>query len=179
MQRIVILGNAGSGKSTLARQLGQRLGVPVVHLDRLFWEPDWIEADTTLFRQRVREAVASDTWVCEGNYARKTFDLRLPRADLVIWLDTPRPTCLRRVILRSLLNRPRPDLPQGCRERIDKAFFEFLKYVWTFDRDYRPFIDQVRLAVAAQVPVIHLRDARDRAAFLASAGCDRSLISSE
>ncbi len=179
MQRIVILGNAGSGKSTLARQLGQRLGLPVVHLDRLFWEPGWIEAPTALFRQRVNDAVAGDSWVCEGNYARKTFDLRLPRADLVIWLDTPRLTCLRRVMLRSLLNRPRADLPDGCRERLDKAFLDFLKYVWTYDADYRPGIEQVRLAVAPQVPVLHLRDAAACARFLAGLGCDPALISGE
>ena len=102
MQRIVILGNAGSGKSTLARQIGARLGVPVVHLDTLFWETGWVEPDAETFRTRVRNAVAGEAWVCEGNYARRTFDLRLPRADLVIWLDTPRLTCLKRVILRRL-----------------------------------------------------------------------------
>lgn len=84
MQRIVILGNGGSGKSTLARLLGERLDLPVVHLDKLFWEPGWAEPDAQQFRERVREAVAGDAWVCEGNYARRTFDLRLPRADLVI-----------------------------------------------------------------------------------------------
>ena len=86
MQRIVILGNAGSGKSTLARDLGRRLNLSVVHLDRLFWEPNWVEADNEVFRARVRQAIASDRWVCEGNYARRTFDLRLPRADLIICL---------------------------------------------------------------------------------------------
>ena len=168
MQRIVILGNAGSGKSTLARTLGERLGLPVVHLDRLFWSPGWVEPDAEQFRTRVREAVAPDAWVCEGNYARRTFDLRLPRADLIIWLDTPRLTCFTRVILRSALKRPRPDMAAGCTDRIDRAFLTFLKFVWTFDRSYRPGIEAVRLAVAPRVPVAHLRGSRQIEAFLGS-----------
>ena len=168
MQRIVILGNAGSGKSTLARQIGERLGAPVVHLDTLFWEAGWVEPDAETFRSRVRDAVAGDAWVCEGNYSRRTFDLRLPRADLVIWLDTPRLTCLKRVIMRSVLNRPRPDLPAGCTERLDRAFVEFLKFVWTFDRGYRPGIEANRQAVGPQVPVVRLCGGRQIAAFLTS-----------
>lgn len=166
MQRIVILGNAGSGKSTLARALGQRLGLPVVHLDNLFWEPGWVEPDAEQFRERMRAALATDAWVSEGNYARRTFDLRLPRADLVIWLDTPRWTCLRRVIVRSLLNRPRPDLAEGCREKLDREFLTFLKFVWQFDRGYRPGIEGVRLKVGPQVPVVHLRGNRQVAGFI-------------
>lgn len=168
MQRIVILGNAGSGKSTLARRLGKRLGLPVVHLDRLFWAPGWVEPDALEFRQRVGEAVAGQVWVCEGNYARRTFDLRLPRAELIIWLDTPRLTCLLRVILRSVLNRPRADLPAGCREKLDKTFLEFLKFVWCFERDYRPGIESMRLAIGPQVPVIHLRSAAQVNAWLST-----------
>ncbi|MBM3104439.1 AAA family ATPase [Pseudomonas sp. V1] len=166
MPRIVILGNSGSGKSTLARALAKRLGVPVVHLDRLFWEPGWTEPDAQAFRARVTTAVAADAWICEGNYARRTFDLRLPRAQLVIWLDTPRLTCLARVAMRSALNRPRADMPVGCSEKLDREFLNFLKYVWRFDRDYRPSIEAVRLTVGPQVPVIHLRGARQIAAFL-------------
>ncbi|NVZ83501.1 AAA family ATPase [Pseudomonas yamanorum] len=168
MQRIVILGNAGSGKSTLARAIGERLGLPVVHLDSLFWSPGWVEPDAEQFRTRVRDAVAPDAWVCEGNYARRTFDLRLPRADLIIWLDTPRLTCFTRVLVRSALNRPRPDLPAGCTEKLDREFLTFLKYVWTFDRGSRPRIEAVRLAVGPQVPVVHLRDGREIEEFLGS-----------
>lgn len=166
VQRIVILGNAGSGKSTLARALGKRLGVPVVHLDTLFWEPGWVEPDAVQFRERVREAVATGAWICEGNYARRTFDLRLPSADLIIWLDTPRMTCLTRVIVRSVLNRPRPDLPAGCREKLDRAFLAFLKFVWQFDHGYRQGIDAVRMTIGPKVPTVHLRGKRKIAAFL-------------
>ncbi|MGE8349413.1 MAG: AAA family ATPase [Pseudomonas protegens] len=166
MQRIVILGNAGSGKSTLARELGRRLQLPVVHLDRLFWEPGWVEADNEVFRSRVRQAVCGDAWICEGNYSRRTFDLRLPRADLIIWLDIHRTTCLRRVMLRSLLNRPRADLPVGCSEKLNGEFLKFLNFVWNFDRVNRPGIEAVRLAIGPQVPVVHLRSAREVGAFV-------------
>ncbi|WP_454238362.1 AAA family ATPase [Pseudomonas sp. AP3_22 TE3818] len=166
MQRIVILGNAGSGKSTLARTLGKRLGLPVVHLDTLFWEPGWVEPDAVQFRARVSAAIAADSWICEGNYARRTFDLRLPRADLIIWLDTPRLTCFARVILRSVLNRPRPDLAAGCAEKLDRAFLTFLEFVWNFDRGYRPGIEAVRLAMGPRIPVVHLRNSRQIATFL-------------
>lgn len=118
------------------------------------------------FRERVRDAVATDAWVCEGNYARRTFDLRLPNADLIIWLDTPRLTCLARVIVRSLMNRPRPDLPAGCREKLDRAFLTFLKFVWRFDHGYRQGIDAVRMAIGPKVPTVHLRGNRQIAAFL-------------
>lgn len=166
MQRIVILGNAGSGKSTLARALGSHLGLPVVHLDTLFWEPNWVESDSEIFRRRVRDAIAFDTWVCEGNYSRRTFDLRLPRADIVIWLDTPRWTCLLRVITRSFMKLPRADLAAGCKEKHDWEFVKFLKYVWQFDQANRPGIEAMRLATGPQVPVVHLCGTQQISAFL-------------
>lgn len=168
MQRIVILGNAGSGKSTLARALGKRMTLPVVHLDTLFWEPGWVEPDAEQFRARVRKALTPEAWICEGNYARRTFDLRLPRTDLIIWLDTSRLTCFTRVIRRSVMNRPRPDLAAGCTEKLDRAFLTFLNFVWNFDRGYRPGIEAVRLAIGPQIPVMHLRGSRQIRAFLDS-----------
>ncbi len=136
------------------------LGLPVVHLNRLFWEPGWVEPDAEQFRARVSAAVAPKAWVCEGNYARRTFDLRLPGADLIIWLDTPRLTCFTRVIRRSVMNRPRPDLPAGCSEKIDRAFLTFLHFVWNFDRGYRPGIEAARQAIGPHITTLHLRGSR-------------------
>jgi adenylate kinase family enzyme len=166
VQRIVIVGNAGSGKSTLARILGRRLGLPTTHLDALFWQAGWVKPDAEVFRARVREAVRGDAWVCEGNYDQRTFDLRLPRADLVIWMDTPRLICLARVILRNVLDRPRTDIPADCRERLDREFLTFLRYVWNFDRTYRPRIEAGRLAHGPTIPVVRLRSAREVSRFV-------------
>lgn len=168
MQRIVILGNAGSGKSTLARQIGERLHLPVVHLDKLFWGPGWSKPEPEVFRARVGAAVAGAGWVCEGNYYRQTFDLRLPKSDLVVWLNTPRTTCLRRVVLRSVLNRPRPDLPAGCTERLDAEYLSFLRYIWNFDRNSRPAIEAERAIRGPLVPVVNLSGARQITQFLDS-----------
>ena len=174
MQRIVILGNAGSGKSTLAREAGERLHLPVVHLDKLFWGPGWSKPQYEVFRARVGEAVSGDGWVCEGNYYRQTFDLRLPRADLVVWLNTPRVTCLRRVALRSALNRSRPDLPTGCREKLDAEFLSFLRYIWNFDRDVRPSIEEERLMRGPLVPMVGLRGTRQISEFVSSLARQKS-----
>jgi adenylate kinase family enzyme len=169
MRRIVILGNAGSGKSTLARRLGERLRLPVVHLDVLFWEPGWTEPDNDAFRARVSAAIASDAWVCEGNYLSRTFDLRLPRAELVIWMDTPRLACVRRIIVRSALAKPRADLAAGCEEGLfGTDFLPFLAYTWNYDRKSRPRLEVARQAMAPDIPVVHLRDRRQIDAFLDS-----------
>jgi adenylate kinase family enzyme len=173
-RRIVILGNAGSGKSTLARRLGGRLGLPVIHLDALFWNPGWTEPDAEVFRAKVREAVTGDDWVSDGNYLSRTFDLRLPRADLVIWLDTPRRTCMARVIWRTLRGGRREDLADGCREQVDAHYLEFLRYTWNFDRKSKPRLEAARAQMAPDAPVVRLRTRREVEAFVDQVSQGRS-----
>lgn len=169
MQRIVILGNGGSGKSTLARRLGEWLGLPVVHLDVLFWEPGWKKPDNDAFRARLSAAIAGDDWVTDGNYVSRSFDLRLPRADLVIWMDTPRLVCFGRVLVRTALARPRADLAAGCSERVwDAETLEFFRYTWDFDRKSRPRIEAAQSAMAPDAPAVRLRTRRDIDAFIAA-----------
>jgi adenylate kinase family enzyme len=165
MQRIVILGCSGSGKSTLARRMGDRLGLPVVHLDALFWLPGWVESDLASFRSRVAEAVAGDRWVCDGGYSR-TYDLRFPFADTVIWLERPRWLCLWRVLKRSVsqLGRTRDDMAPGCPERLPQP--KFLLFVWNWERVTRPKIEAGLARYAPTTPRVVLSSDVDVETFL-------------
>jgi adenylate kinase family enzyme len=163
MRRIVIVGCAGSGKSTLARQIAERLGLPVLHLDTLYWLPGWKEPDTAAYRARFADAFAAEAWVSDGNFF-ETFALRLPRADLIIILDRARWLCLWRVLWRACFERrPRADLPAGCAEGLD---WELLGYVWRFNTVSRPALEAARLACGPDVPAVRLRSNREVAAFL-------------
>ena len=135
MKRIVIIGCGGAGKSTLARQLGEKLNLPVVYLDKIFWKPGWVEMDKEEFDARIRAEMDKETWIIDGNYNR-TMPERIQRSDTVIYLDFSRMTCLWGVIKRNLTNRGkvRPDMGEGCPEKID---IEFLKWVWNYNRDKR------------------------------------------
>jgi adenylate kinase family enzyme len=87
--RMMIMGPSGSGKSTLARTLAAKLDLTVVHMDVLFWQPGWVESVEATFRRKIEAAARGERWVIDGNYSRHV-DLRLPRADMLIWLDFPR-----------------------------------------------------------------------------------------
>jgi len=167
MRRILVIGNSGGGKTTLARRLGERLGLPVVHLDVLFWKPGWIDGDPDEFRRAVTEAAAAEAWVIEGNFAY-SFDVRMPRADTIVWIDPSPWMCLARAVWRALTygdGQDRPDLPEGCPEKIDVAFY---RYILSFRRNYHPRIEAALAAHGAHARLVRLRSDRESAAFLAS-----------
>lgn len=135
MKRVIIIGCGGAGKSTLARQLGERTGLPVVHLDKLFWKPGWEEMPKEEFDQIIRRELEKETWIMDGNFDR-TLPERIKRSDTVIYLDFSRMTCLLGVLKRvvTTYGKVRPDMGEGCPERID---LEFLKWVWNFNKNKR------------------------------------------
>lgn len=127
MNRVLIIGPCGSGKSTLARELASRMGLPLVHMDQLGWQAGWVETEKPELHARLADAVALEAWLIEGNYG-STLGPRLERADTVIYLDFPIRLCLWRLIKRivSLRGQSRPDMPKGCPERFDAAFFWYV-----------------------------------------------------
>src|SRR5688572_4423892 len=133
--RILVLGHCGAGKSTLAMELGERLGLPVVHLDRLSWLPGWQERDRCESKELQCDAAAGQRWVIEGNYSA-TLSLRLPRAQAAVWLDYPLWVCLWRIARRLMQwrGRVRPDMGDGCPERMN---VEFIRWTVTHHRVVR------------------------------------------
>lgn len=163
MRRVVILGNSGTGKSTFARKLGRRLGLPLIHLDVLYYGPAWTPGDPMVFRERVARATAEAAWILDGAFLPLVGDLTLPQADLVIWLEQPRWLALRRAVWRCVepSGFGRADLPVGCR---DSPSREMLRDIWTFDGAARNDIE----ARLAGLPVRRLRGDAEIAAFLAN-----------
>ena len=135
MQKILIIGSPGSGKSTFGKYLSEKLNIPLVHLDKLFWKEGWTERDRDEFDSLLLKELKKDNWIIDGNYAR-TLDLRLKYADMVIFFDYNRFLCLWRVLKRVITNygKVRIDMSDGCRERFD---WEFMKYVYMFNDKQR------------------------------------------
>jgi len=130
MQRVLVIGSPGSGKSTLATELARRTGLPLIHLDQQYWRAGWVEPPEEEWRRQVAALIARDRWVMDGNYGG-TLAMRIERAETVIHLEFPAWLCVWRLLRRVATSwrRVRPDMADGCPERID---LKFLLYTATF-----------------------------------------------
>ena len=166
MQRVAVIGCGGSGKSTFADALGRALGVDVLHLDALYWQPGWVATAREPWRRVQQQLVAGDRWIIDGNYAA-TLDIRLARADTVVFFDVPRRDCVRGVLRRWAHHHGEPLQARGCPERWS---WEFLLWVYRYPRHSRPRVLAAiaRHAQHAKVIVIHSR--QEAAAVLDDSG---------
>lgn len=127
--RIQIIGYSGSGKSTLARKLGEKYGVPVLHLDSVEFLPNWEKRPLTEKQRIVTEFLdGNDGWVVDGNYSKLSYDRRMEEADEIVNMDFGRLSCLWRVIKRyhTFKNATRPDMADGCIEKLDWTFIKWI-----------------------------------------------------
>ncbi len=158
MKRVMVLGQAGAGKSTFARRLGEITGLPVYHMDRVHWQPGWVERDAKEKRCMVERIHALDEWILEGGFSA-TYRTRAARADTAIWLDLPLGLRSRRIVKRRLQYRrgaTRPDLSADYPERLDPAF---LRFIWRTRQSAREKI-AAALAEAPHLTVHRIRTAQ-------------------
>ncbi len=160
MKKVLVIGHPGAGKTTLAVEMGKVLHLPVIHLDREFWQPGWRQSEREEWRGRVSRMVMGERWIMDGTYDN-SLDIRLPHADTIVFLDFPTGICLRRVIGRMLrgYGRVRPDMADDCRERFDWAFIKFVREyrkirrprILTAMKEYSPDATVIRLASSREV----------------------------
>lgn len=169
-RRICVIGSSGSGKSTLSQKLANALDLPYVSLDRdVRWLSGWRERSREEQRERLSALVAGEAWVIDGS-GSSTFDIRLPRTDLVLWLRLPRWKCLLGVANRVYRFRGtvRLDMAEGCPEPLPDR--DFLAYIWNFERRFAPRIIQEIDRHGPSVPVITLKSHGEMAHLLDLAG---------
>ena len=131
--KVIILGCPGSGKSTLARKLHEKTGLPLIHLDQIWWRADKTHISQGEFDRRLGEALAGDRWIIDGNYSR-TYDVRLSACDTVFFLDYGEEICLDS--LKKRMGKKRPDLP-WIEDTLDPELVEVVKH---FHLEQRPVI---------------------------------------
>jgi adenylate kinase family enzyme len=141
--------------------LAERLGVPHVELDALFWRPGWQETPREEFKQRVEAALAEGGWVSDGNYRSRLGTFVLDRAELVVWLDPPLPITLWRVVRRTSQRLRSGEQLWGTNvETVRSAFFERDSLIWWALRTH--FRWRRRLPqLLAEYPHVRLRSRRD------------------
>ena len=166
MHKVLVIGSGGAGKTTLARRIAERTGLPLIHLDALFWKPGWVETPNEEWDAIMVELCRRDAWVMDGNYGR-TLPQRIAAADTIVFLDYPPILCVGRAIKRGLMHRgrTRPDMAPGCPEQLPDL--TFLRWIWTYRERRRPGILR-QLESARHARVIVLRNDREALNFTAS-----------
>lgn len=159
-ERVMVIGCSGGGKTTLALRIARRHGLEYQSIDRdVRWLPGWQERDRREQRAIIARLVARDRWVMDGS-GSSTFDLRVPRADLIVWVRVPRLVALLGLARRVASNygRVRVAMASGCPEPIpDRAF---LSYIWNFETRSAPAITRQIDTYGPAVPVVLLRSRR-------------------
>ena len=163
MERILIIGCPGAGKTTLALALKEKLGLPLVHLDQLWWKGNWENVTREEFDSRLAMALNMDRWIIDGNYSR-TIEMRLQRCDTIIYLDFDRWQCLWGMFQRVICNygKHRPDMGGNCKERFD---WEFVKWIWNFN-DQNRVRNYTWIAQAKHAKAIVLKNRKEVKRFL-------------
>lgn len=130
-RKILVLGCSGAGKSVFARRLRDKLGLPLIHLDNVWWRPDRTHISREEFDRKLDELLRGDAWILDGNYSR-TYEPRIRACDTVIFLDYSEELCMQGITGR--LGEDRPDIP-WTEQSLDP---ELVAMVQNFRTETRP-----------------------------------------
>lgn len=136
MKKIIVIGCPGSGKTTFSKSLNKITGIPLTHLDSLFWNSDKTCVSRAVLTERIGEVLKQDSFIIDGNYI-STMELRLNGCDTVFFLDYSVDVCLDGI--KARLGKKQDDLPWIQTEE-DPEFTAFVK---NFGTDQAPEINRL------------------------------------
>ena len=123
MQKVIVIGCPGSGKSTFSKALHDATGLPLYHLDMMYWNADGTKVPKYTFLVRLHQALEKESWIIDGNYG-STMELRIQFCDTVFFLDYPLDICIDGI--KSRKGKERTDTPCIMPEDEDSEFIEFI-----------------------------------------------------
>ena len=165
--RILVIGCSGSGKSTLTRELISILKLPALHLDRIWHTTNYDEEAQQLLKQAQLDFINdNECFIIDGNYSG-TMNLRIPHANLIIWLRVPRSVSMYRVIMRTIKGKlgleKRSDMAEEFKEKFDREYLEFLRFVWNFEKANIPKIKAALEKRNADCRLVIIKNKKDKA----------------
>ena len=129
--KIIVIGCSGGGKSTFSKQLAEITGLPLYHLDNIYWQPDASHLERSEFIKRQKEIMRGGRWIIDGNYGG-TIRYRLKECELVYFFDMPTEVCLDGVLNRK---KRRDDI--ACELEPDGELLDFIR---SYKKKSRPKI---------------------------------------
>jgi adenylate kinase family enzyme len=174
LKRVVVIGTSCSGKTRLAASLAQKLNLPHIELDSIFWKPNWTHTPREEFRNLVTKATAPEEWVLDGNYSAVR-DILWTRATTLIWLNYPFNVVARRALSRTLRNiLYRKVMWAGNKETFRQAFLSKDSILWwvltTYRRRRRDYPRLFKDPAHGHLQIIELASPAEAERFLQSIG---------
>ena len=128
MKKVIVIGCPGSGKSVFSAALSQKTGLPLCHLDMLYWNPDRTTVSREVFDDRLNSVIESDQWIIDGNYGR-TMEVRMMAADArpdLPWIEpADEPDEEFTIFVREYSERSRPRVLELLKKYSDRKIIVF------------------------------------------------------
>lgn len=131
MEKVIIIGCPGSGKSTFGRRLKEVTGLPLYHLDMMYWNEDRTRTEKDVFLEKLRAVMSKPKWIIDGNYA-SSMEMRLKECDTVFFLDYSTKVCIEGIESRK--GKPRSDMPWIENDNDE----DFMSFINNYNSESRP-----------------------------------------
>jgi adenylate kinase family enzyme len=125
--KIVVVGYSASGKSTFSKALSAFYGIPVLHIDTIYFGPNMYIHDKQQTESQIHSFMAQPSWIIDGTYrylATERYDL----SDQMFLFDFNRFKCLMGVLKRYTKYRgnQRDTMAKGNPEKLDWGFIKWI-----------------------------------------------------